>query len=394
MSRRLTLYPLLLLLSIAGAFVFVVSSGDGSTTASGRVGGDYPAFYTAGTLVNEGRIDELYDPAAQAEVQETLLGEEDGYLAFAYAPHVAAAYAPLAALPYRASYVVHTLVMVGALVLALHLLRPLVSIVDRWFNLVLAATVTSYPMFMAVGGGQNTALTFLLLAGVWRALHEDREGLAGAAAAMLLFRPQYAIPVIGLLLLGRHHRAVAVAAAGAALTFGANVVILGWSWLSEWTDRVGPFLETDAEVNAANSVSTVGFLQALFGVDSPIALVVGALATLIVIGALAWLWWDGTADVSMRMAATATGLLLLSPHAMFYDAGLIVLTLLVLVDRAIIGWRGAAFVWLLGLLHLTKGILDATPFAPVVMGLFALVVARALVAPDRARPADLATVGA
>jgi len=395
MSRRLSVYPLVLLLSIAGAFVFVVASGDGSSTASGRVGGDYPAFYAAGTLVNDGRIDELYDPAAQAEVQETLLGEEDGYLAFAYAPHVAAAYAPLAALPYRASYVAHTLTMVGALVLALHLLRPLVAIVDRRFNLVLAATVTSYPMFMAIGGGQNTALTLLLLVGVWRALHDDREELAGVAAAVLLFRPQYAIPVIGLLLLGRHHRAVLIATVGAVLTFVANVAILGWSWVSEWTDRVGPFLETDAEVNAANSVSTVGFLQALFGVDSSIAVVVGGLATLGVIAALTWLWWDGTADLSMRMAATATGLLLLSPHAMFYDAGLVVLTLLVLVDRGALGWRAAAVVWGLALLHLAKGVLDATPFALVVMGLFVLVVTRTRTVPgsDNTHRNELRAVG-
>lgn len=326
MSRRLRTYPVLLLLALAGAFVFVILSGDGSSTASGRVGGDYPAFYTAGSLIGDDRVDDLYDPVAQAEVQENLLGDEDGYLAFAYMPHVAVAYSALAELPYRQSYVAHTLLMVGALTLGLHLLRPLVAVVDRWFSLVLAAIVTSYPMFMAVGGGQNTALTFLLLAAVWRALADDRDELAGVAAALLLFRPQYAIPVIGLLLLGRHFRAVAVATAGGAITFLVNAVILGWGWVGTWTERVGPFLETDAEVNAANSVSTVGFLQALLGTDSPVALAFGGLATLAVVAVLAWLWWSGPADLGLRMAVTATGIVLLSPHTMFYDAGLIALT--------------------------------------------------------------------
>lgn len=379
MSRRLALYPLLLLLTLAGAFIFVVTNGDGSTTASGRVGGDYPAFYAAGTLVNDGRIDELYDPGAQAEVQDTLLGSDDGYLSFAYAPHVAAAYAPLAKLPYRTSYVVHTLLMAGALGLALHLLRPLVSIVDRWFTLVLAAIITSYPMFMAIGGGQNTALTFLLLAAVWRALADDREALAGVAAAVLLFRPQYAIPVIGLLLLGRHHRAVAVALAGSVLIFLANAAILGWSWIGEWTDSVGQFLETNAAANAANSVSTVGFLRALLGTDSPVALAVGATFTLAVIGVLAWLWWDRSTDLALRMAATATGVVLLSPQALFYDAGLIALTLLVMVDRDIVGWRTAALVWVLGFLHFARGVVGADPFALVVIGLFVIVANHSLV---------------
>ena len=393
MSRRLTLYPLILLLTLTGAFIFVVASGEGSSTVSGRIGGDYPAFYTAGTLVNDGRIDELYDPIAQARAQDTLLGDEAGYLAFVYPPHVAAAYSPLAALPYRTSYVVHTLLMVGALALGLHLLRPLVSVVDRWFTLVLATIVTSYPMFTAIGGGQNTALTFLLLASVWRALADDREELAGVAAALLLFRPQYAIPVIGLLLLGRHRRAVAVAVAGAVVTFLANAAILGWSWVAEWTDRVGPFLQMDAEVNAENSVSTVGFLQALLGTDSPLALGLGGVVTLSVVGVLAWLWWDGRADLPTRMAATATGVVLASPHAMFYDSGLIALTLLVLVDRRVVGWRTAAFIWALGLLHVAKGVAGATPFALVVIGLFVIVANHALTRPHRAAENQLVGAG-
>lgn len=375
-DRRLRHYPLVVLTALVAAFVFVILSGDGSSTASGRVGGDYPAFYGAGSIVADGDVDDLYDPAAQAAAQEGLLDDEDGYLAFAYAPHVAAAYAPLSTLDYRLSYVVHTLLMVGALLAALHLLRPLVGVVDRWFPLVLAATVTSYPMFMALGGGQNTALTMLLLVAVWRALADDREVAAGLAATLLLFRPQYAVPVVGLLLLDRRRTAVLTAAAGAGVLYVANAALLGWSWVSTWLDRVGPFLETDAEVNAGNSVSTVGFLQALFGVDSPVATIVGGLATVAVVAVLGMIWWQGRLDLDARMAITATGIVLASPHAMFYDAGLLTLTLLVLHDRGRLGAAGIAGVWALGLTHVLEGVLDATPFALVTITVFVLAVTR------------------
>ena len=53
----------------------VLLSGDGSTTASGRVGGDFPAFYSAGSIVADGNIDALWDPATQAAAQVDLLGE-------------------------------------------------------------------------------------------------------------------------------------------------------------------------------------------------------------------------------------------------------------------------------------------------------------------------------
>ncbi|MEZ5168707.1 MAG: glycosyltransferase family 87 protein [Acidimicrobiales bacterium] len=390
MTSRLTLYPRLCLLALAAAFAFAVLSGDGSSTASGRLGGDYPAFYTAGTLVTEGRLGDLYDPAAQAAVQRDLLGGEDGYLAFAYSPAVAALYAPLAALPYRTSYLVHTVLMVAALVGALWLIRPLVPLVDRWFSLVLAATVTSYPVFMAVGGGQNTALTMVLLAVIWRSLADDREVAAGIAAALMLFRPQYGLPMIGLLLIGRHHRAAATAVAGAAVTFLANATLLGWSWIGSWLDQVGPFLETDAEVNAANSVSALGFLQAVLGTESAVALVLGATASLIVGAVLVWTWWGDHADLGGRMAVTAIGLILLSPHAMFYDAGLVAFTLLVLVDRRIVEWTAAAAVWALALAHLSRGALGASPFALVVAAVFVFVARELTIGPNRSADLTLA----
>lgn len=389
LERLLRIYPKLLLLAVGASFVFVILAGDGSSTVSGRVGGDYPAFYTAGTLILDDRVDELYDPVAQAEVQDDLLGGDDGYLAFAYPPHVAAAYAPLAALTYRTSYVVHTLAMVAALIAGLQLLRPLVGIVDRYFALVLAATVTSYPMFMALGGGQNTALTFLLLAAVWRALADDRELAAGLAAGLLLFRPQYGVPIIGLLFLARHRKAVLASIGTAIALYSVNAAILGWSWVSTWLDQVGPFLETDAEVNAANSVSPVGFLQALLGVDSTIAVGLGGAATIAVVVVLARIWWRRDPDLSARMAITAPGLLLLSPHALFYDAGLIVLTTLVLIDRGRVDWRFAPALWLLGLTHLGRGFLDATPYAVVVAAVFVAAVTR-LWAPVGADQAPLA----
>ena len=291
LAWRLTWYPRLLLAAIGVAFVVVVVAGDGSSTSGGRVGGDYPAFYAAGTLVADGRIDELYDTAAQAEIQDDLLGGEEGYLGFAYAPHVAAAYAPLAELPYRTSYVVHTLLMAAALVAGLQLLRPVLRVVDEWFALIALVTISSYPMFMAIGGGQNTALTFLCLAAIWRALDEDREVAAGVAVTALMFRPQYALPVLGLLMLGRHRRALVTASIGAAVLWLLNAGLYGASWVTRWLDEVAPFLDDTAEANAPNAISLLGFQRALFGVDSPIALLVGGAASVAVVGILAWIWW-------------------------------------------------------------------------------------------------------
>lgn len=373
-ERRLTLYPKAFLLALLAAFVFVIAAGDGSDTASGRVGGDFPAFYSAGTIVADGDIDRLWDPVTQAAAQEELLGDEDGFIMFPYAPHVAGAYRGLAELPYRTAYVVHTAIMVGFLVAALHLLRPLVRAIDRWFWLSLATVATAYPVFVGIGGGQNTALTLFLVAAIWRALADDREELAGVAAAVLLFRPQYALPLIGLFLLGRHWRAVATASIGAVVVWGLNAALFGPAWLTTWLREVQPLLEADAEVNALNEIAPIGFLHALLGTDSEVALVAGGAVSVAVVATLAWTWWRRHLDVGARMAVTTAGLLLVGPHTIYYDSSLLLFAVAFLHDRGLVDRRIVALAWGAGLLHLTKHTVGGSLLAPLVVAAFAATV--------------------
>ncbi|MFQ5556299.1 MAG: glycosyltransferase family 87 protein, partial [Acidimicrobiales bacterium] len=378
-SWRLRWYPRALLAALAIAFAVVLAGSDGSATVSGRLGGDYPAFHAAGELVLSGDIDRLYDPDAQAEAQAGLLGGESGFLPFAYPPHVAAAYAPLAALDYRLAYALHTTAMVGALLWALRLLGPMVSLVRRFYWPTAAAAVSCWPIFRAIGGGQNTSLTILALAVVWRALHDDHEWVAGLAAGLLLFRPQYGLPIIGLLLLARHRMAVVTAFGVGTATWLANAGLLGFGWFREWADRVGPFVETDARVNARNAVAWLGFSAALGGAESAIALLIGGSLAVATAVALAGLWWRAdTVPLDVRMAVTATGLVLLSPHAMFYDAGLALPAVIVAVDRRWLSLPVTSTIWALSLLQLTAGWFEATPLALVVMAGFAALLARTL----------------
>ena len=369
-DRRLNLYPKVLLLALAAAFVFVILSGDGSDTASGRVGGDFPAFYSAGTIVADGDIADLWDPETQAAAQENLLGDEDGFIMFPYAPHVAGAYSAFAALPYRTAYVVHTMLMVGFLVAALHLLRPLLAVVDRWFWLTLAATLTAYPVFVGVGGGQNTALTLFLVAAIWRSLADDREAVAGACVAVLLFRPQYALPILGLLLLARHWRAVATAVGGAVVVWAVNAALFGPAWLTTWLREVQPLLEADAEVNALNEIAPIGFLHSLLGTHSTLALLLGGVVSAAVVAVLVWAWWRSSLALDERMALTAAGLLLIGPHTIYYDSSLLLFTVLVLFDRGRIDRSLVGIAWAAGAVHLTKSAVGGSLLAPLVVAVF------------------------
>jgi hypothetical protein len=375
-QRRLTLYPRLILITIAAAFVIVITAGSGSDTAAGRVGGDFPAFYSAGTIVAEGNIDGLYEPAVQAAAQVDLLGGEGGFIMYPYAPYVAGAYSAFSGLPYRTAYVIHTALMVAALVGALILIRPMISVLDRWFSLVLGAAATAYPIFVGTSGGQNTALTLLLLAAVWRALAEDREAWAGVAIALLLYRPQYALPMLGLLFLGRHWRAVGTACIGATIIYAINAALAGPGWISTWINGVRPLLKADAEVNAVNEIAPVGFLHAILGADSTIAMIVGGAISVGIGLTLSWLWWKQRLDLDSRFAVTAAGLMLLGFHTIYYDSSLALFAVLLMLDRQLIDVRVTMAIWAVGMIQLFKEPLGMSPLAPVVLAVFALILSR------------------
>jgi hypothetical protein len=388
---------------VAGAGLGDADSGSASAVDGGRLGGDFPAFYAAGSIVRSGDGGSLYDPARQ-EIEQVELGL-DGYLAFAYPPHVAAAYAPLSLLNFRTAYLFHTILMAAAFVASIEILSKPVPILRRWRWPILAAGFTFYPLFTAVGGGQNAPLTLLLLAVTWRALDEDRGALAGIAAGLLLYRPQYALPLIGLLLLARQRKAVVWAMVVGVATWSATAVFLGADWVAAWFGEVVPFVERDADVNASNSVSMLGFLQAAWGADERPAVVVGAIGAAAVVVTLMWLWSQPERfSLANRMGAFAIGVLLISPHTMFYDASLMILAgtaILACADsseeqRSVDGAvKTLALVWAASLLHIAADGFGATPLALIVFICFGAFVWRTLsMSNTRTRSIDSSPTGA
>lgn len=380
----------LVAIGLAVLMATYVAAGVGQNASaesdSARLGGDFPAFYAAGSIVWDGNIDSLYDPETQREAQADL--GLDGHLAFAYPPHVALAYAPLGALGFQVAYLIHTVVMAVAFGLAFVLISPIVPLMSRWKWPLLAASFTFYPLITAVGGGQNAAVSVLLMAAVWRALHDDNEILAGLAIGLLAFRPQYAIPMVGLVLLSRHWRAVASALGTIAATWSLTAEARGVDWLPAWWQEVGPFIERDAEVNATNSISFLGFFQAALSAESTLALVVGVSLALLVVATLMFLWANPSRfSLAQRMGAAAIGLILISPHTMFYDASLVLIAgaALLAESTASVPVRVLAVVWLAGLSHTFATSLGVTPLAVVVAAVFGIFVARTVSCTDELR---------
>ncbi|WP_208026946.1 glycosyltransferase family 87 protein [Rhabdothermincola sediminis] len=370
-----------LLAALGIAFAVALLTGSGSTTASGRLGGDYPSFYAAGKLLLEDPS-RLYDPQAQAREQQGLFGDErdGGQLYFAYPPYDALPYAALAQLPYRLSYAVHTAAMVAAAVAALWLVRPMAPLVDRYFEQTVLAALVFYPLFKGVTGGQNTALVLLAVAAFARGMWDGRELLAGLAAGGLLLKPQYAVVLVVVLVVTRRWRSLGVVAAAGVLAYLAGAELAGWGWVGEWLDQVSWLAEADAPANGHNAISFLGVAESLWGFGAPVAQVVGwglaAVAACLVAG---WWWRAPRSAVPALMAVTAPVVLLVAPHAIYYDGGLLVLALAILAAGFATSTRtrwAVAVVYGISLLQPWSNSLRVAPVFVVTVGVLGWAAAR------------------
>lgn len=342
-----------LLIALALAFGVTVLGSSGSSSVSGRLGGDYPEFYAAGRIVRHGDADRLYDAATQSAAQRDLFnGDQTGYLDFAYPPVVALVYAPLSALPYRVSYALDTMLMVGLLVLALSLMRPMVEPIARHFFVSIATAIAFYPLFRAVTAGQNTAITIVLVAGYWRSRHDQRPVAAGLLLGGLLFKPQLAVLVLAAQLISARWRVlVGAATSGAALGI-VSTIVAGPGWVSAFVGHARDLPGADAKVEGSDAVSLLNVAHHLLG-SSTIATVLGA-GSSILVGVWALVVWrrlDRRGDavgLARGLGVLAAATVLVAPHVIFYDAGL-----LVVAGAALAATGDAAHRRALGWLELT-----------------------------------------
>lgn len=310
---------------IAGVLVAVVA-----LAAGGRLEGDYPEFYGAGRIVRAGDGHRIYDPGVQARSQRGLYPEgRTGYLDFAYPPAVAAAYAPLSLLPYRLSYAVHAVLLMLALALAVHLLRPAVPAIERRPWVAYALALTAYPMARAVGAGQNTALTVLAVAAWWRWRWDGKPLLAGMAAGALLCKPQFAGLFLIAVLLDRSVPAVLGTVASAAALWVASAAVGGFGWMSAFVDHAVHLPQAERGVAGTSGVSIPFVASELLPGGRAAGAVAGVLVLASAAAALAVWARRRRSDAPAQLAgvgALAAATVLVPPHVIFYDAGLLVLT--------------------------------------------------------------------
>jgi alpha-1,2-mannosyltransferase len=304
------------------------------------VGADLLVFYSAGRIVADGDGARLYEPARQLAEQVEVLGRDRGVAIFPYPAFVAVPYAALAGLPLPWACIVATVAMLAATLAAVWMLRGVSPTVRDQPVLIALAILVSQPFGSALFGGQTVAFTLLCFTGIYCGLRQGRDIAAGAWLGLLLYKPQMSVVLILLLLLQRQWCTLAAAGlVGAALAL-IGALAAGSSWPRNFLGLVlSDYYRNNAIVaDGMRSLSLPGVTRHLAGTDATWSIAAAAVLCLVIVVLVTRSWLKVRHDDDRfppQFSAAMVVTLLVSPHALYYEAGLLILPLVLLADH----WR-------------------------------------------------------
>jgi len=312
------------------------------------IGGDFITFYLAGKIIQEGKGTKIYDPEYQKRVQNQILAPEEmkGLLYYINPASVAVTYSVFSFLPYRIAFHTHTLIMISFFILGMFALKSqLKGISSDWWLAGLLGMVWM-PMMHTIIGGQNAALTFFLLCWGYVAIVKNQQGKAGLALGLLLFKPQYGVPLLGLLLLKKKWQTFEVALLIGLGHYLLGAMFCGWDWPVKMLGSVsGLYWAQERIAGGATHISIMEVFD--FSIIQPLEKIRGdaSLIKLIqyfgygIIGSLIlfliFIWRKANpqhGDFRLFCALAISGSLLISLHTQYYDLSLLVLPVLLILD--------------------------------------------------------------
>lgn len=413
-SRRITVYSLMVLLAACAFNTYYLSK----THWVGMTVAGYGARAVGGHIVLEGASSRLYDLEQQASTQEKIVvgapvtrppagkhsssgtASQAGVLAaeghdptyygglhfFVSPPFVAYLFAPLAAAPYSVGILIWTGFSMLLLILSLRLIWPIVPYLHRYgFASVVFISISTAPAFLLLAVGQDAAIALFLFALGLRLLLARRDLLAGCILGLGVYKPQLFLLAPVLLLLQRRWRGLGAWIGVAALLTGISVLLVGLDGMRSYLSLLTSDLyrvRVDLQ-QSQNMISLIALLRSL-GLDA-VATVVGVGAAFVLVAA----FWPVVAKptdstgFTLLYAAMILISVLITPHVLVYDAVILFIPALVLLNATgnTPAVRLACFLaWVLTwLFPLHYGTIGTAPWTVVALIALLLVTRRLLV---------------
>jgi hypothetical protein len=306
----------------------------GVTIAPSGLRGDFASSYMGASLVREGRLGQLYEYRTQANWWRSHGGSERPLVPYVRPPFYALAQSLLATLPLPTSFVVNA----SALLLLL---------IGCWWwfaetlgaEAVLLASLF-WPSALGIAFGQDCVL-MLALAVISYHLHsKGRDGWAGVALAMALYKYHLLLLIGPAMLLGRRRRMFVGFGVTAAAEALVSLVLVGPRGISAYIDLL---FRKDLEglYPSLQLMPNLNGLLMNFNLASTPAVVALSVVTAACAAVAAWRapWWRG-------LAAGIAGSMLIAPHVFGYDLTVLLLGLLLTIKSSKLKLTRAVAFWL------------------------------------------------
>jgi hypothetical protein len=281
----------------SGAVALAMASAAGWSVRHGA--GDWRVFVGVGLLAGT----------------HALIDPPEAWQIFVYLPGAAWAFVPFARQPLAVSFVIDA---VGMLACA----AGAGAVAARTYGLPRALAVGTFVLcppvvYAAAIIGQNAPFGLLLAQLTIAGIARRSLALTAVPLGLLLYKPTYALPLIGVLLLCARLRELGAVTAIGFGWYALSVAATGgdWRWPAEWVALIARYAPGDLSVNGAFVVSVPGLL-ARAGAGVPAIVAAAALGALVVAVAV-----RRSGALEAASAACLAGVAL-SPHALAYDAAL------------------------------------------------------------------------
>ena len=317
--ERVRLVAMVLLIASVAGFALLVVTAHGGVDRQGRpLGTDFSDIYAAGTYVLEGDPAAPFDLARQHAREQALFGQATPFYGWHYPPYFLFVAGLLAEMPYGLALTVWQAVTLALYLLIVWMIVSPSPGKARKGDLLLLAL--AFPaVLINVGHGQNGFLTAALMGGALVAL-PGRPALAGALFGLLIYKPQYGVMIPLALLAGAHWRAIAAAAATVALLTLVTTLVFGpqiWTAFLASTE-FSRTVVLEQGGTGWHKIQSLFSWARMWGASIPVAYALQGVL-MAALGVAIVRLWHSAAPHALKAAALCLAAILATPYTLDYD---------------------------------------------------------------------------
>jgi len=294
--------------------------------------GDFHYLYATGQIVGTGNADNLYDAATQSKVTSKLYDTEltKSEVSNVHGPVEAIFFVPFAALPYVQAVWLWWGLNISLAYASLYLLLPLIPKVRvEWTLLSLG---TFFPLLLTEITGQDTILSLFILS-IWiRGLARGRFWMVGSTLALLLYKPNLALPLIVMIVLtSPEPLPIMVGFVVTCLLLSlASVSILGPSAILAYPHALLHFVGSKAEVFVPDMANARGLINWFLEsqLSKPTIFLLTVAVSILIMTAAIWSIRVNKNKQNLGFALSIITTILVGYHNNTYDLTLLLLPLL------------------------------------------------------------------